>query len=66
MPLTLIKENTNLKNQISVLVNDNIELKAQLKEALDQIKLLLSKLWGKSSEKGNYETDISNEAEVFK
>jgi len=61
----LIKENTNLKNQISVLVNENIELKARLKEALDQIKLLSSKLWGTSSEKGNYEADIANEAEFL-
>jgi transposase len=58
----LILENTTLKNQISVLINENIELKAKLNDALDQVKLLSTKLWGKSSEKIDLE-DTVNEAE---
>jgi transposase len=61
----LIKENKALKDQISVLMNENIELKAQLQDALEQIKLLSNKLYGKSSEKTNLPDDIVNEAEAL-
>jgi transposase len=61
----LIKENKALKDQISVLMNENIELKAQLQEALEQIKLLSNKLFGKSSEKADLPDDTVNEAEAL-
>lgn len=61
----LIKENRDLKAQISVLTNENIELKAQLQEALEQIKLISNKLFGKSSEKTKLPEDTINEAEAL-
>ena len=61
----LVEENTMLKNQISMLINENIELKAQLKNAIEKITLLTKEKWCPSSEKIDLDNNIINEAECI-